>query len=443
MSEDWLWQTAAELGRGIGAGRIDPVALTDTYLAAIDGHADSARIYARTTPDRARAEAKAAAERARAGLRRSPLDGVPISWKDLYDSAGVATEGGSALLKGRVPERDARLLANATAAGLVCLGKTHLSELAFSGLGLNPVTATPPNANDPEAVPGGSSSGAAASVAFGLAAAGIGSDTGGSVRVPAAWNDLVGLKSSHGRLSLAGALPLCESFDTAGPLCRSVEDAALLLAALEGGRAPDLRGAAFRGTRLMVLTTGTMDALRDEPRAGFESAIDRLQAAGAEIEWREIPLVAEMLKLSPVLYATEAYGTWKETIEAAPDKMFPMILERFRGGAAFGGADFVAAWRDLRRYRAGWAREAAQYDAVIIPTTPNMPPNAARLMEDHSYYVTENLLTLSHTRIGNLLDLCGLTLPTGLPSAGVLFMAPPGQEERLLRIGAAAEAALA
>ncbi|MDH3264989.1 MAG: amidase family protein, partial [Paracoccaceae bacterium] len=200
--DDWRKMSAGDLGRGIASGGIDPVELAEAFLEAIAAHPDASRIYARTTPERARAEAKAAAERARAGHRRHPLDGVPISWKDLFDSAGVATEAGSALLAGRVPVADAAVLANATAQGSVCLGKTHLSELAFSGLGLNPITATPPNVNDPAAVPGGSSSGAAASVAFGLAAGAIGSDTGGSVRIPAAWNDLVGLKTSVGRLPM-------------------------------------------------------------------------------------------------------------------------------------------------------------------------------------------------------------------------------------------------
>ena len=185
MSDSWLWMTAADLGRGIAAGAIDPRELAEVYLGAIDGHPQAPAIYARTTPERARTEADAAAGRARAGLRRGPLDGVPVSWKDNFDTAGTATEAGSALLAGRVPERDAAVLATATRAGLVCLGKTHLTELAFSVLGLNPVTATPPNINDPELAPGGSSSGAAASVAFGLAAAAIGSDTAGSVRVPA------------------------------------------------------------------------------------------------------------------------------------------------------------------------------------------------------------------------------------------------------------------
>ncbi|MEL6420480.1 MAG: amidase family protein, partial [Pseudomonadota bacterium] len=156
--QNWLGQSAADLGRGIGAGEIDPVALTEAFLTAAGNHALSDRIYARLTPERALAEAEAAAERARLGLRRSLLDGVPISWKDLFDSTNVATEAGSKLLRGRVPESDAVVLRNATEAGLICLGKTHMSELAFSGLGYNPSTATPPCVNDVEAVPGGSSS---------------------------------------------------------------------------------------------------------------------------------------------------------------------------------------------------------------------------------------------------------------------------------------------
>ena len=202
---DWLRQSASDLGRGIAAGKIDPVALTETYLAAGAAHPFGPRIYVRMTPERALAEAESARQRAKAGLRRGLLDGVPISWKDLFDTAGIVTEAGSMLLEGRVPEADAAVLQRATQAGTVCLGKTHMSELAFAGLGVNPAyggntdpkPGTPPNLHDPALAPGGSSSGAAASVAFGLAAAGIGSDTGGSVRVPAAWNDLVGLKTTH------------------------------------------------------------------------------------------------------------------------------------------------------------------------------------------------------------------------------------------------------
>ena len=442
MASDWLKMSAADLGRGIGKGAIDPVALAQTYLDAIDGHAMRDQVYARVTADRALAEAEAAAARAKSGRRLGILDGVPISWKDLFDTAGVATEAGSALLEGRVPERDALVLTNATKAGLVCLGKTHMSELAFSGLGYNPVTATPRSVNDPEAVAGGSSSGAAASVAQDLAACGIGSDTGGSVRIPSVWNDLVGLKTTSGLLSLEGVVPLAARFDTVGPLCRSVEDAGLMLSALGDFPSVDLRGASLEGRRLMVLETVACEGLRPEPAAAFESAVERLQAAGAVVERREVPLVREAMDMASLLFTTEAYGTWKQVIEAAPDKMFPEILMRFRIGAEHSGADFVAHWQRLEQLRAEWVETVAGYDAVVIPTSPIMPPKIARLEADHEYFVTENLLALRNTRIGNLMGSCALTLPTGVPSTGIMLMSTPMDEARLLRLGAAAEAAL-
>ncbi|TNF61375.1 MAG: amidase [Rhodobacteraceae bacterium] len=440
---DWLNMGVAELGRGIGRGEIDPVALAETFLSAIEDHPQSGRIYARTTPDRALAEAEAAAGRAARNQRRSLLDGVPISWKDLFDTAGTVTEAGSALLKGRVPDRDAVVLSNATAQGLVCLGKTHMSELAFSGLGMNPITATPPCINDDGAVPGGSSSGAAASVAFNLAPAGIGSDTGGSVRIPAAWNDLVGLKTTAGRLTLEGVVPLCLKFDTIGPLTRNVEDAALLLAAMEGRRAPDLTGAGVKGRRFAALQTAVLDDIRDAPRKAYEDALEKLYDAGAVIKKLDVPELADVMGLSGILYTTEAYGLWKDVIEANPDAMFPEILTRFRQGKAHSGADYVAAWARLDAARAAWDMATAGYDAVLAPTAPILPPDAARLTTDHDYYVTENLLALRNTRVGNLMGLCALTLPTGVPSCGLMVMGRPEMEEALLRVGAGIEAALA
>lgn len=440
--QDWLKMSAADLGRGIEAGEIGPVALTETYLAAIDAHPERERIYSVVTYDRARAEAQAAEDRAKAGLRLGPLDGVPISWKDLFDTAGVATEAGSKLLEGRVPGKDAEVLRNATAAGLVCLGKTHMSELAFSGLGLNPMTATSPNINDPEAVPGGSSSGAASSVAFDLAACGIGSDTGGSVRIPSAWNDLVGLKTTSGRVSLNGVVPLCARFDTVGPLSRSVEDCALMLAALEGGKAADLQGASLQGMRFAVLQTVAMDDVREAPLRGFEEAVDQLREAGASVEPIEAPEVAEAMPLSGVLFTSEAYGTWGDVIEASPDKMFAPILERFRSGKEFRAADYVAAWRKLDALRHDWNDRVAGFDAVVLPTAPILPPNVERLMTDEDYYVTENLLSLRNTRIGNLMGLSAMSLPTGVPSCGLMLCGKPFEEERLLRVARATELAL-
>ncbi len=437
----WQTSSAADLGRGIEAGRIDPVDLTESFLSAIADHPHGTAIYARTMPERARAEAEAAQARAREGCRNGPLDGVPVSWKDLVDTAGTETESGSALLAGRVPSHDAEVLRNATAAGLVCLGKTHQTELAFSGLGLNPITATPPCVNDVEALPGGSSSGAATSVAFGLAAAAVGSDTAGSVRVPSAWNDLVGLKTSHGWLSLEGVLPLCPRFDTIGPLTRTVEDAALFTAAMAGAPAPDLSGATLAGARLAVLRTVAMDDVEARPAEAFASACRLLEAAGASLIEIEVPAVAEAVDLAAIIFAAEAYGVWGVTIEANPGAMYGPVRERFRGGAGIAAHDYVAAWLRLDDLRREYRAATSGFDAVILPTCAIAPPNRAAVEADADLFAERNLKTLRNTRIGSLLNLCGLTVPAA-PSAGILFQLPAGSDARLLRLGAAVEAAL-
>lgn len=441
--QDWLWATAADLGRGIEAGRIDPAELCEVYLAAIDAHPLRDRIYARVTSERARAEAKAASARAKAGRRLSPLDGVPVSWKDLFDTADIATEAGTALMAGRVPDRDAEVVRVATAMGLVCLGKTHMSEIAFSGLGYNPMTQTPPCVNDADAVPGGSSSGAAASVAFGLAAAALGSDTGGSVRIPSVWNDLVGLKTTHGRVSLDGVVPLCRTFDTVGPLCRSVEDAGLMLAAIEGGTAADLAGATLAGMRFADLQTVVRDDVADTVLAGYEAALDKLRAAGAEIVALEVPALERALGMSGPLFTADAYSAWAEFVEVAPEKMFPQILERVRAGKDVLAHDYLTLWQELHAIRRTYAKATAGFDAVLCPGAANMPPSLERLINDAEFYRTQNLLTLRNTRMANLMGLACLALPVGVPSVGLLLNTTPMSEERLLRMGAAAEAALA
>ncbi len=435
--------SAAELGRGIASGDIDPVVLAQTYLDKIAAHPLKDRIYARVTPERALSEAAAAKARAESGTRLSALDGVPVSWKDLFDTKDIVTEAGTALLKDRVPAADAEVLKAATSLGLVCLGKTHLSELAFSGLGLNPITATAPCVNDHEAVSGGSSSGAAASVAFGLAPIAIGSDTGGSVRIPSAWNDLVGLKTTWGRLSLDGSVPLCSYFDTVGPLCKTVEDAAIMLAALEG---KDLGFSApegdLTGKRFASLETIVLDDIRPEPLAAYTEALEKMRAAGAEIVPLEFDDIRANMAETGILYTYDAWKNWGEEITARGDVMFAPIRERFESGAVFTTEDYNAAWERLKATRAAWASASAGFDAVLCPTSPILPPNEARLMSDGDYYVTENLLALRNTRVGNLLGGAIVTLPTSRPSCGLSLMGAPNAEEQVLAISAAVEAAL-
>ncbi|MFP4450950.1 MAG: amidase family protein, partial [Rhodosalinus sp.] len=215
-----------------------------------------------------------------------------------------------------------------------------------------------------------------------------------------------------------------------------------MLAVLEGRPSPDLRGARLAGARLAEIRTIAFDDLRDGPREGYERAVARLTAAGAEVVPIEVPELAGPMGDSALLYTSEAYAAWREVIEATPDAMFPEILERFRGGARTLAADYLAAWERMMAARRTWAAATAGFDAVICPTVANLPPRLDRLRAEGDYYKTENLLTLRNTRIGNLMGLPALTLPTGVPSTGLQMLGRPMGEAALLRLGAAAEAAL-
>ena len=434
--------TASELGDMIGQGEIDPVELTKHFLSRIETSPIGKKIYSTVTSQLALEQAKDAKKRAISGRRLSALDGVPISWKDLFDIEGYPCEAGSELLAGRLANQNCEVYNLAEAQGLICLGKTHMSELAFSGLGLNPVRETPPCVNYPESVPGGSSSGAATSVSFGLAAAGIGSDTGGSVRIPAAWNDLVGFKTTAGRLSLDGVVPLCSRFDTVGPLTKSVEDAARLFGVMSGREIRLPVPKAVKGLKLGILKNVAMENVVDLPKKAFESAIDKLKEAGASISEIFVSSVDEAMDLTGLLYSPEAYATWKHKIEKTPDLMFTKILERFRSGANVLASDFICAWDKLMDLRQQYHSVVKMYDAVLIPTSPIIPPELDRLMNDGDFYNSQNLLALRNTRIGNLMGGCSITLPTDIPSCGLLIMGMPSQEERLLRLAQACELVL-
>ena len=435
--------TASELGDMIGRGKVDPVELTEHFLSQIKASPIAEKIYSTITPELAKEQAVDAKRRAKLGRRLSSLDGVPISWKDLYDIKGYPCEAGSGLLAGRIASRNAEVYSFAEAHGLICLGKTHMSELAFSGLGLNPMTATPPCVSYPECVPGGSSSGAATSVSFGLAAAGIGSDTGGSVRIPAAWNNLVGFKTTIGKLSLDGVVPLCSSFDTVGPLTKSVEDAARLFGIMAGKEIELLTPRTVKGMKFAILKNVAMENLVDLTKKAFENSINRLKEAGASVSEIMVESVDEASELTSLLYSPEAYSTWKHQIEKSPDLMYEKILERFRSGVNVLASDFISAWSRLKDLRQQYHLAIQKFDAVLIPTAPILPPKISRLISDGKFYNSQNLLALRNTRISNLMGGCSITLPTDIPSCGILIMEKPNQEERLLRLAQACELALA
>ncbi len=442
--------TALALGRGIAEGAIDPVELTQHFLDRIAEFDPEHAVYLRTTPERALSEAAAARRRAMNGARLGPLDGVPMSWKDLYDSAGVVTTGGTPLLGDRVPRRDAIVLQRATRAGMVCLGKTNTPELAYSGIGLNPHYGTPVNPFDAETrrAPGGSSAGAAVSVARGLAPAAIGSDTGGSVRIPAAWNGLVGLKTTWGALPLTGVIPLSPSLDTVGPLSRDVADAGAIFALLGARRAADLDGVDLSRARLLVPTTLVWEDLDDTVAAAAGAALDRLADAGAALVRAEVPEFSECAELVARhgnIASAEGYALWRDILEASPERVEPSILARFRQGKEHSAADIEAVHLGLAAIKLRYQARCAGFSALLTPTVAIPPPPLDRIESDHDYHVERYLKTVRNTRLANQLGLCALTLPCGLGGGlpvGLTLMAAPGTEGALLRLGRAVERAL-
>lgn len=431
--------SGAELGRAFEAGRADPREITEIYLDRIAAVDPAFSIYARLTAQRARAEAEASAARTRSGMRLSPLDGVPASWKDLFDTAGVATESGTRLLAGRIPDTDAVVLHNATGAGAVCLGKTHQTEFAFSGLGINPKTSTPPNRAMPGHAPGGSSSGAAASIAHDIASIAIGSDTGGSVRIPAAWNNLVGLKTTHGLLPAAGIVPLCPGFDTAGPLTRTVEDAALASAALSGQPFASPESVSPAQLKLAIADTIALEECDPLVMAAFEASIERLTAAGVAIERVPIPEYQTALDLGPSLFPFEAWQSWGSLIGRRGDEMHPPVRARFEQGIGISREQYDAAWQALKKLRVAHDDRMSGFDAILSPTVPILPPSSAELLADDDFFTASNLMALRNTRFINLLGGAALTLPLPQTGCGLQLAGPPRSEAHLLAVGAALE----
>ena len=431
--------TAAELGRAIGDGKLDPVELTEEFLAAIAADDRDFHIYARTTAERARKEAAAARERMRSGNRKSLLDGVPVSWKDLFDTAGTATEAGSRLLAGRVPDKDAEVLRRATGLGLVCLGKTHMTELAFSGLGINPVTATPPNRRFPFGCPGGSSSGAAASLAFGLAPLAIGSDTGGSVRIPACWNNLVGLKTTYGALPNDGVVPLCRGFDTVGPLAKTVEDAALAFSILKGWPLPFEPSANLSHFEFVVPTTIVLDGLDAAVAEAFDATLARLAKNGARIARRAEGSFAEFAGLAGKLYPHEAWAQWGGVISRHGDKMYPPIRKRFEMGKSVDVAHYHEAHAQMMQARKRFEAHLPGDAILLHPTVPILPPQVDVLLADEEKFSAANLKALRNTRFINSAGGAALTLPLPQAGCGLQLAAGPDSEPILLEAGAAME----
>lgn len=451
MDDNWEHHPALALGAAIENGRTDPRELTEAFLQRIHDEDTDHTIYVRVTGDRARREAVAAADRAKRGFRLSPLDGVPLSWKELFDVAGEPSTACSNLLRDNVAIKDAVSVERLSRAGTVLLGKTTMTELAFSGLGINPIFGTPENPHDPQTAraPGGSSSGAGVSVACGLAAAAIGTDTGGSVRIPAAWNGLVGLKTTWGSVPLDGTVPLSPSLDTIGPLTRTVADAAALFSLLTRARA-DIRDVALKDHAVIVPDNLVFDGLDAGIAKAIETAIDRLGRAGLRIVHKSLGSLDEMQELAwerVGLLTSEAYGLWGADVEAGKDEMFSSVASRFLMGK-HGTAPALAVALDARQYlQKRYANETRGFDAVLLPTVASSPPEITPLLADDTAYGVANRQALRNATLGNQLGLCALTVPVGTDAlglpVGLMIQAPGGKDEHLLRIGRAIEMALA
>jgi len=443
--------TALALAAGFRDGTADPATAAAAALAA--ARAADPAIFTLLTPARAEAEAAASSGRHAAGAPLGPLDGVPVAWKDLFDLHGLATTAGSRVLADApAAAADAEVVRRMTAAGAVCVGRTNMTEFAFSGLGLNPHFGTPANPHSPPGsprIPGGSSSGSAVAVARGIVPVAIGSDTSGSVRIPAAFNGIVGFKPSSGRYPMAGVYPLSHSLDTVGVFACTVADVIAVDAALAEPAAPSVVPGAAIGARIVVPTNIVFDAAEPAVVAAFEAALARLALAGVAIERRPLPVLDEILALfaaTGTLVVAEAYevlGDLVETAETAA-RIDHRVVVRARLGSklAPGARDTLLAAR--ARFVAAAAADRGEGTFVAFPTVPIVAPEIAPLAADEETFFRVNALVLRNTMLASFLDWCGVSLPCGtgdggLP-AGFLLNGPPGGDGRLLGFAAGVEA---
>ena len=289
-------------------GQLCPEELTRFYLDKIYSDSRSKNVFTSVLKKSALESAKESKKRAKIGLRKGVLDGIPISVKDLADIEGEFTRGGSSLTNKKKAKNNAVFIDELKSQGVIILGKTHMTELAFSGLGLNTITATPANPFNEELVSGGSSSGSAVSVSRNYCIGSIGSDTGGSVRIPAAWNNLVGLKTTHNLIDLTGVLKLCPSFDTLGPICRNVDDTNLLFNGMIKRKPQKLKKYRPDKFKFLIIKNMFFEDIDSDINDSFNVAIDKIIKSGARVEYKNISEIDSAFEISKTIFPAEAYG---------------------------------------------------------------------------------------------------------------------------------------
>ena len=439
----------ASLARALAAGTVSSAALTEDCLARIEDPAgEGARAFTRVYRDAALAEAASADRQRAAGIAGGPLAGIPISVKDLFDIAGETTLAGSRALADEPPAAaDAPIVRRLRAAGAVLVGKTNMVEFAYSGLGLNPHYGTPANAYDAERVPGGSSSGAGVAVPYGFSAASIGTDTGGSVRIPAAFNRVVGFKPTQCRVPRDGAVPLSTSLDSVGPLAPGVACCALLDAVMAGEEPQPLAALPLRGLRLGVPQSVLTEGLDTTVARAFGRALSRLSEAGAAISDARLPELGLLSRIAGLggIAGPEAYAWHRARIAQHRSLYDPRVLSRLLLSEAVSAADYIDALAARADAIAAFDRATAPFDAIVCPTVAVVPPRFDALVRDADYHAT-NQLVLRNTAVFNMLDRCALSLPCSATNelpVGLMLVGPAGGDRRLLEIGAAVERELA
>jgi aspartyl-tRNA(Asn)/glutamyl-tRNA(Gln) amidotransferase subunit A len=443
-----VMRTLASLAADLRTGTATSRALVEECLRHIaDAHGEGSRVFKRIYAGSARAEADRQDAARRSGTPASPLAGIPLSVKDLFDVEGDVTAAGSKILRDRAPARsDAVVVARLRTAGLIIIGRTNMTEFAYSGLGLNPHYGTPANPFDRKRgrVPGGSSSGAAVSVTDGMACAAVGTDTGGSCRIPAAFCGIVGFKPTALRVPQQGSFPLSATLDSIGPLAPTADCCAALDAVLAGEAHRPLASLPLAGLRLAVPQSYVVQDLDTHVSGDFGRACAQLAQAGAEL--RDVAL-RELEELPHInrkggFAAIEAYALHREYLEARADEYDPRVSKRILRGREQDEADY----QELKQARADFIRRVDQqlagFDAVLMPTTPIIAPTFAELDSDE-VYGRVNLLVLRNPSVANFLDRCAISIPchqAGAAPVGLMLMGAHGADRRLLAIAAAAEA---
>jgi len=437
--------TIEEFGRRLRAGAITAARATEECLKRIDADNPRLNAFILVMAEEARRQAHEADRELAAGRDRGPLHGVPISLKDIVDVRGVPTTAASRVRDGHVAERDAPAVAHLRQAGAVIIGKTNLHEFAFGTTNEESAFGPARNPHDPSRSPGGSSGGSAASVAAGMALASIGTDTGGSIRIPAAACGIVGLKPSLGEVSTDGVVPLSRTMDHVGPLAQSVTDACLVYHALLGdAHAMPPVPMPLHGLRLAVPRKYFCDLLDDEVSARFEAALDRLRAAGVHVDEIAIQHAADVAPVYLHIVLADAAAYHASTLETMPDRYSPNVRTRLEMGRYLLAEDYVRALagRDVLKREVDAA--LAQHDALILPSLPiPAPPIGANSVPVGPTTEPVRNVMLRLTQPFNVTGHPAIAIPSGQTSTGlptsVQLVGCRAQTDALLKVAVACE----